>query len=180
MKTFKAYYIERVANPEQAEALKSKVKELSQPGAVTRAIKELGAENIDDLIRKLEQDPGVRQVISKYQELKHKHPHVESFLFDEGILSGIWHALTGIFSWAINSVAKTIGHVLGGFKEAGKSKGKYAAALLVTFGLSGLLLATGAPTAVVVGSLPLTGTWWGLMWFGKNVLEPMFQSTDGV
>lgn len=156
---------------DQAHKIKAKVDELSRPESIEQIVHELGAKDLDDLIAKLEQSPEVRQVIDTYNQIQAQAP------LEEGFLSSIFSVLSGI----VKSVTRTIGHVLGGLFQSGGTVGRlnYAGMLLLTFGLSGTLLATGAPTAVAMAALPLTASWWGMMWFGKNFLEPILRHTDG-
>lgn len=180
--TFRLFLLEEEQeNVRQAQEMEAKVKEISEPGTVQRAVSSLGAKNIDDLISKLERHPKVAGVIQKYQQSKTRTEGVYGEGFAGAVFGGIWKALSGVFKWAVGSVAKTIGQIFSGFGENATAfqKINYAAALLVTFGLSGTLLATGAPLAVAAAAVPLTATPWALMWFGKNILEPALRHSDG-
>jgi hypothetical protein len=171
-----------------AKEISDLIKKVGDPRNVQQIIKKLDARDLDDLIEKLENHPHVRQVMAKYNELKNNppKPQTEGFLLDENwmtsILGGISKFLGGILKWTIQSITSTIGHVLGGFlPSAGGSwfgKMNYAAALLLTFGLApAFLLSGGSVPGVLVG---WTVTWWGLMWFGKNVLEPVLKRAEPV
>lgn len=194
MKSFSTYLIEREIalmeqeGQDQASELEAKVKEMSEPQAVERILQLFGAKDLDDLIQKLEKHPKVQSVMTQYKKLK-SQVTAESSTLDEiswsGVLGGIWRALAGVVKWGMKSIIKTIGHVFAPFADRDASffqKLNYAAALMLTFGLSGTLLASGVPMAAAVGGPVggLTATWWGLMWFGKNILEPVLKWTDGV
>jgi hypothetical protein len=177
--TFRNFLLEQESE-QQAQQLQAKVKELSQPQTVQRMIQMVGAKNLDDLIAKLRVNPKVQAVIQQYQQLKVNEAYSEGMMGT--IFGGIWKALTGVFRWALSSIGKTIAHVFAPFGDSSEGVGakmEYASMLLLTFGLSGTLLAAGAPVAVAAAAMPFTATMWGLMWFGKNFLEPVLKMTDG-
>jgi hypothetical protein len=169
---------------QQADQLAAKLKEISQPQAVQQAVAKLGVQSIDELIAKLEADPRVKQVMAAYKQVKGKVGQMEHSLQENifgDIASGVWSALKSVVSWAFKSVGRTLAHIFMPFsdKEATPiDKINYAGTLLLTVGLSGLLLATGAPLAVAGAALPYSATWFGIMWFGKNVLEPMLLGAE--
>lgn len=181
MKSFHNYLFESQGGQAQIQALEAKAKALSQPENVKQMISRFGVSSVDELIQKLESDPGVQKVLSQYKTLKNKSPQHESIVGD--VLGGVWNAVKGIGGWILGTVARTIGHVLGGLfaKDVGTlPKLNYAAMLLLTFGLSGTLLAVGAPVAVAVAAAPMTASWWGIMWFGKAFIEPVLAYAEGV
>lgn len=174
MKTFQQFLVEQQED-QQAQELKNEIKKLSQPQSVQLSLKLLNLPDdatIEDLIKKLENNTKVKQVFAKYELIKAKQSVQEGVIGD--IFGGIGKALVGVVKWAINSITKTIGHVFKGAIVGGArmtSRLHYASLLLLTFGLAPILLAAGAP--VVGFPMAWTGTWWGLLWFGKNFLEPV-------
>ncbi len=153
--------------------LEAKAQQLSKPSVVKRTVAAFGVKNIDDLIRKLEADPHVRQVFDTYKRM----PKNESIL--GSLVKGAW----GVAKWLLNSVARTITHLFSGFTREAPPMAKvgYASLLLMTFGLAGTLLAAGAPMAVAGGfPLAFSASWWGMMWFGKNFIEPTLKAAEGV
>lgn len=160
--TFKEFYLnERVELP-----LIEKIKTFASSDRLVEVINRYAGSNIDEAIENLKRSKPVKKVLEKWDSLSNQN---------EGIVSSA-------VGWVIESIVKTIKHVLGGFffKASPTSKLNYFAALLLTFGLSGTLLAVGAPASVVTGSLPFTATAWALMWFGKNVIQPYVYQSEGI
>lgn len=176
MRGFRHFLVENQAQAE-IQQVADQMKKVGSPQNVQAIIKQLGAKDINDLIQKLMQTPQVQQVIAKYKQMKQQQPpKTEGVSLDEGWLSDIGNFFGNIVKWAFSSVTSTISHVFGGV--AGSSNPvTTAAALILTFGLAPALLAAGAPGAAAA-TVGYTATWWGLMWFGKNVIEPGLKLVD--
>jgi len=194
---FKLFLLENEA--EQAAAqMQDKIKGVADPANIQKMLQTLGVnsiQSVDDLTKKIKSHPQFQQIVQLYQKAKTQQPPQpqaapgqpgqvpmaqEGVQFDEGFWSAvgnIFNGLFGIVKWAIGSIAKTVHHVLAPLLPSflggaeGKGKLQYLAMALLTFGLCPYFLAIGAPAAAA-GTVGWSATWWSLMWFGKNILEP--------
>lgn len=171
MISFKQFLVE----DEQQDVVKKiadQIKKVGNPQNIEKLISQLNPADIDDLIRKLESDENVRQVLQQYRSLKLRESVLEENWLTSA-LGGIVNSLFGLVRSVVSSVVKVISHVLGGFSVPG-NKLAYAGALLLTFGLAPTLLAAGSVPAAAA-TAGWSATWWGLMFFGKTVLEPVLK-----
>lgn len=173
MKTFKQYFFEQEED-ELSEKLQTKIEELKKPEKIEEVINQFKAKDLDDLIEKLENDSNVKKVLQSYEKMKDN--------VQENVIGDAFSGLTSLLKTTYDSVVNTVGHILGGFSQntSNLSKANYAAALLLTFGLSPLLLGLGAPAELwagpIVGGITLGS--FALEWFGKNFLEPILKKSE--
>lgn len=166
MINFKTYLAESQSEEQAAKLVQAKIKELSRPEAVEQMVKQLGAKDIDDLIRKLEDKEEVKRVFREFERIKDQK--MESWVGKA--ISGVWDVLTSLVGGALKLVGNTLLRMFSGMGSAFNAprstpmtKITYAGVLLMTAGLSGVLLAHGAVGPALVP--------WALWWFGWNVIE---------
>lgn len=163
MTNFKAFFAEQQNEEQEAAKIQAKIKELSRPEVVESMVLQSGAKDVDDLVQKLEGNAEVQRVLQAWERVKNQQ--TESWI--GSLLSGVWNALTGLVKWALGTVANSIIKVFAGFKVPGApkmAKVTYAGFLLLTLGLSRLLILAGSWGPAMVP--------WGLLWFGWNFIEP--------
>lgn len=168
MRTFREFVEDR----EQPRSVISAARQIT-PQKITQLITDSGANTPEEFNRWLWEQPQVQKVVMflrQYQAQKH-----ETYL-TEG-LADAWRdafssALESITKFVVMSFVKVFGHVVKGFSLGGIGT---SALLLFLFFTSAALLAMGAPTSVAFGggALATMGTSWLLMWFAKNILEPV-------
>jgi hypothetical protein len=184
--SFRLFLLENEAQ-DAAQRVAEEMKRVGDPANVQRLIAQLGAKSVNDLIDKVKSSPQFNKLVARYKEIKDQPPpqQTESFQLDENwftsIMGGVGRFLKSVLTFTLHSVIKTIGHVFGGFFQ-GESKMdvlNYAGMCLLTFGLAPMFLATGnVPAAAATWGW--SATWWGLMWFGKNVLEPLLLKAEPI
>jgi len=180
-RTFKEFFLEQEEKDrqqDQAEQIAAKMKSLLSDANLRAIVKKYKANSIDDLIEKLKKHPEVQKKIAAWQKAKSQ---TNEAVLDEGIwsvLKTIWdYTLGPVVNWIKNSVWKTFAHIFGGFTTDASfmQKAVYAGMLITMIGVPIFLLTGGAVAAAGAAALYGGGTFIGLMWFGKNVIEPMMK-----
>ena len=177
---FKHFIMEDAAQQGAIE-MQQKIKEIAAPQNIQNLLSSIGGQNPEEIIAKIKNHPNFTKLVALYQNLKARQSANEAYL-NEGIWSfigSIFNGLFGIVKWAIGSITKTISHVLAPvIRGSGLPRLNYVAMALLTFGLAPYLLSIGATAAATSPFvLGFTASWWGLMWFGKNFLEPFLKAT---
>ena len=176
--TFKTFLIEQEAQDQQksqATAVAQEVKEILSPQNVAAIVAKFKVKDIDSLIEALKKHPEVRKKIQAYNKIKGKNESIDESVL--GIIKGIWdYTLGPIVNWFKRSITKTLGHIFGAFATDGSfgEKALYAGMLIAMVGIPLNLLMTGAGIAVAGPALAMGGgAFFGMMWFGKNFIEPV-------
>lgn len=189
MTNFKTFFLEQEtqdAQQRQAQAVAAKVKTLLSDKNIAAVVAKYKVKDIDSLIAQLKKHPEVQKKIQAYQ--KTKSQKMENTL-DEGVwdvLGKIWEYTVGpVLSWLKQSVAKTFGHIFGAFltDAAFGQKALYAGMLIAMIGVPIALLMSGGAAAIGTAGSALAlggGTFFGMMWFGKNFIEPLMKMSEGI
>ncbi len=182
--TFRSFLVEQDQDQQQQQAqlVAAKVRELFSQQSLTALVRKFKARTIDDLIAALKRSPEVQNKIRAWQQVQNRK--VEGNL-DEGVwsvLKGVWDNTLGpVVNWLRRSVTKTLGHIFGAFGSDGafSEKALYAMMLIAMVGVPIKMLTMGVGIAAAGSALGVgAGTFFGLMWFGKNFIEPLMKMAE--